>query len=282
MRLALTAWTCLPMVALMTAACLAGSIATSPGRKSAEQTPYDPTPWTPRTGSAVGATASAVTKEHAVLQGLRWLKESQNTNGSWGSAANELDAATGAAVLAFLGNGETGHLTVTVKNQGSVALTGVTATITSTNAKLTFPACSTIQIGSVAAHSEGSGSIPVALTGAAGIETSDLTIALNDPALGLAGAVNVKKTTPLNYDVKPNASTFSSFEPEANGWSVIGTTPKLGDVFNWERREMSPIHHTFAATDSNAPTDTSLVSPLMHVGTDTIYSPINKVIANPA
>lgn len=42
--------------------------------------------------------------EKAVLAGLRWLKEHQNGDGSWGEA--ERSAMTGLAMLAFLGHGE--------------------------------------------------------------------------------------------------------------------------------------------------------------------------------
>ena len=43
--------------------------------------------------------------EEAVLKGLRWLKEHQNPDGSWGPAYQ--GAMTGFALLAFLGHGET-------------------------------------------------------------------------------------------------------------------------------------------------------------------------------
>lgn len=43
----------------------------------------------------------------AVIQGLRWLQQSQNKDGSWGAGTDDLDATTGIAVLAFLGHGET-------------------------------------------------------------------------------------------------------------------------------------------------------------------------------
>ena len=50
--------------------------------------------------------ASMVTNEQAAIQGLRWLRDSQNKDGSWGTT-NDLDAATGVAVAAFLGHRDT-------------------------------------------------------------------------------------------------------------------------------------------------------------------------------
>jgi hypothetical protein len=43
----------------------------------------------------------------AVNRGLRWLRDSQNKDGSWGADTNELRAATGLALLAFFARGET-------------------------------------------------------------------------------------------------------------------------------------------------------------------------------
>jgi hypothetical protein len=46
--------------------------------------------------------------ENAVLRGLRWLKDHQNTDGSWGNhSRNNFPAYTGMALLAFLAHGET-------------------------------------------------------------------------------------------------------------------------------------------------------------------------------
>lgn len=45
--------------------------------------------------------------ERAVLKGLRWLKDHQNPDGSWGKIANFSPALTALATLAFLAHGET-------------------------------------------------------------------------------------------------------------------------------------------------------------------------------
>lgn len=43
----------------------------------------------------------------AIGNGLRWLRDSQNKDGSWGAETNALAAETGLALLAFLARGET-------------------------------------------------------------------------------------------------------------------------------------------------------------------------------
>ena len=43
----------------------------------------------------------------AAIRGLRWLQQTQNADGSWGAGADDLEASTGLAVLAFLGHGDT-------------------------------------------------------------------------------------------------------------------------------------------------------------------------------
>lgn len=42
-----------------------------------------------------------------IANGLRWLQNSQNKDGSWGTDTNALEAETGLALLAFLARGET-------------------------------------------------------------------------------------------------------------------------------------------------------------------------------
>lgn len=54
-----------------------------------------------------GVKSSARAPSDAVIRGLRWLQQSQNKDGSWGTGTDDLDATTGIAVLAFLGHGET-------------------------------------------------------------------------------------------------------------------------------------------------------------------------------
>jgi hypothetical protein len=44
--------------------------------------------------------------DHAIDRGLRWLQHEQNTDGSWGSNADESHVITGLAVLAYLGHGQ--------------------------------------------------------------------------------------------------------------------------------------------------------------------------------
>lgn len=68
--------------------------------------------WKGRSASARGNSLDSASgigdrTEIAVLRGLRWLVSCQNKDGAWGEKAEELEASTGLALLAFIGHGET-------------------------------------------------------------------------------------------------------------------------------------------------------------------------------
>ncbi len=58
--------------------------------------------------TAPSQTETTVNMIRARQQGLQWLEHSQNKDGSWGVGADEIPAATGLALLAFVWHGETG------------------------------------------------------------------------------------------------------------------------------------------------------------------------------
>ena len=58
-------------------------------------------------GSAAGHKSVSRVTAAATANGLRWLRDSQNANGSWGMDTNALTAETGLSLLAFLAHGDT-------------------------------------------------------------------------------------------------------------------------------------------------------------------------------
>ncbi len=68
-------------------------------------TPYNKTPEGIKKGMKVHGAPKG--SDLIVQKGLRWLRDHQNQDGSWGEDKNRLPAFTGMALLAFLGHGET-------------------------------------------------------------------------------------------------------------------------------------------------------------------------------
>jgi hypothetical protein len=174
-----------------------------------------------------------------------------------------------------LDNGETGRLSITLKNQGPNNVNQVTLTVTSSNPNVTFPDGNVIAFPPVQKDGEGTGSIRVALNGAAGIETTNFQIAVSSPELGLPGPLYVGSEHRLNYDEQPQGSATETLEGATSGWSINGDLVALPNVDAWQRRSLSPVSHVWWGPDNNGQTDGQkaslpdeqiLTSPVMNVG----------------
>ncbi len=73
----------------------------------------------------------------------------------------------------MLDNGETGTLFLTFTNQGPNNLNQIELTVTSTNPHVTFPFGTTVKFPPLQKAGNSTGSIRVALNGAAGLEAAD-------------------------------------------------------------------------------------------------------------
>ena len=85
----------------------------------------------------------------------------------------------------MLDNGETGRLTVTLKNQGPNNVNHVTLTLSSSNPHVTFPDGNCCSFRPVQKFGESTDSIRVALNGAVGVEATDFQISIAASELGL-------------------------------------------------------------------------------------------------
>jgi len=168
-----------------------------------------------------------------------------------------------------LDNGETGHLTITLHNDGTIALNNISATITSTNPNVTFPNGNAINFPVAAGGGDTTAAVTVALNGAAGIQQIDFNIAFTDPALNLPLAVNALASFRANTDEIPNASANDDVEANNSTWTIAGTPQSLPDTVSWQRRQITPLEHRWAGVDSNVASDESLISPVLQVGTGT-------------
>jgi hypothetical protein len=173
-----------------------------------------------------------------------------------------------------LDNGETGNLTVTLMNQGPNNVNQVTLTLTSSNPNVTFPNGNVVAFPPVQKNGTSTGTILLAVNGAAGIETTDLQIAVASPELS-AGPLNVGSTYRVNYDEAPQGTATESVESANHGWSITGDMTTMPNIEAWQRRSLSPVQHVWWGPDNNGQTDgvkadlpdeQILTSPTMSVG----------------
>jgi hypothetical protein len=174
-----------------------------------------------------------------------------------------------------LDNGETGTLFLTFANQGPNNLNQIELTVTSTNPNVTFPFGTTVKFPPLQKAGTSTGSIRVALNGAAGLEAADFQIAIVAPELELPSGLNVTATHRVNYNEVLGSSATDSIESPNHGWTVSGNAVALPNVTSWQRRAISPTQHVWSGPDNNGqvddrkpslPDEQILTSPLLQVG----------------
>ncbi|HET8797297.1 MAG TPA: hypothetical protein VFO89_06410, partial [Thermoanaerobaculia bacterium] len=110
-----------------------------------------------------------------------------------------------------LDNGETGNLTVTLKNQGPNNVNHVSITVTSTNPNVSFPQGNVLAFPPVQKNDVSTGSIRVAVNGAAGLAAADFALAIESPELAVP-PFNVVTTHRVNYDAVAASSATETVE----------------------------------------------------------------------
>jgi large repetitive protein len=163
-----------------------------------------------------------------------------------------------------LDSGETGTLTIMLKNTGNGSLSATTATVTSTNPALTFSGGGSISFPASQPFQTVSAGIHVTLGSVSGLQSLPLTISFNDPGFAIPGAVTVPSAQRGNYDDVPNQSATDDVESASPKWTP-GGNPALDTSGPWQRFEATPSDHRWLGPDSNAPADQYLMSPVLNV-----------------
>jgi hypothetical protein len=174
-----------------------------------------------------------------------------------------------------LDNGETGTLTVSLINQGPNNVNKGTLTVTSDNPHVTFPKGNKVGIKPMNKGATVATGIPVALSGASGIENVTFTVAIDAPELALATPYTVTSSFRVNYDEVANGSATETFEEANPSWTIVGDPTDAPNVYSWQRRTLAFDNHVAYGPDNNGqeddtkgsvPGEQSLVSPVLSVG----------------
>lgn len=167
---------------------------------------------------------------------------------------------TNCNVDGFLTNGERGIISVTLRNTGPISLSATTATLTSDNPHVTFPAGNVITFPpSQPFGSASTGSLPVVLSGAVGVEAVTFSIAYTDPDLLLVGPPLVTGGFRINDASVASSSATDDVESPLTSWTATAAPT------TWTRVAVGPQDHRWHGPDLGGVTDLSLVSPALQV-----------------
>jgi hypothetical protein len=162
-----------------------------------------------------------------------------------------------------LDSGDTGKLTVTIKNVGTSSLINTTATITSSTPGVSFPNGNVINMPASDPVATVSGSLNVAYAaGIAGVQQLDFSIEIYDPTLG--------GTRTTSYSVRANtnailASTATETVEHTASPFTISYNNAFANLKPWGRKETAALQHVFHVDDAAGPNDQYLTSPVFTV-----------------
>ncbi|HEX7828720.1 MAG TPA: M36 family metallopeptidase, partial [Thermoanaerobaculia bacterium] len=162
-----------------------------------------------------------------------------------------------------LDSGDTGKLTVVIKNVGTSALVNTVATITSSTPGVSFPNGNSFPLPASDPVATVSGSVNVAYAaGIAGAQQLDFSISVYDPTLG------TPRTT--NWSVRANtnaipASTATETVEHTSSPFTFTYNNTLPNLKPWARKEVSAMQHVFHVDDADGANDQYLTSPVFTV-----------------
>lgn len=165
----------------------------------------------------------------------------------------------------ILDNGETGRLTITLRNTGTGALNQTTAAVTSTTSGVTISNGAKVAFAPSQPQGTTTGSAEVSLVGVAGATPVEFTIQFTDPALAVQGGITRVVALRTNYDVVANASTTDDVEGPTTAWTV-SRDPALGSSSPFQIQQATATNRRWFGPNPPEPEDEHLVSPPLQVG----------------
>ena len=164
-----------------------------------------------------------------------------------------------------LDNGETGTLTVSLRNVGTTTLSASTSSVSTSNAKVSFPSGASVNLPMSVPGQTLSFTLPIKLLGAVGVETTNITVAVNDPGFAVAGPVTLLSGFRINADQKANQSATDNVESTHTVWTT-GTSAAIPVAAAlWRRIELGATDHRWLGPDVGGAQLNWLQSPPLNV-----------------
>lgn len=161
----------------------------------------------------------------------------------------------------ILDMGEKGLLHVSVKNTGGTALSGTTASASSTNPMVVFPLGNSVNLPASAVGQTVSGTIQVVLnSGASGMQGMPFTVSYDDPGLYVAGPRTASYDIAGNANNLPATSASDDVESPTPAWTATNTGGSP-----WSRVADTPLAHHWNGPDNGGVSDILLTSPPLQV-----------------
>ena len=159
----------------------------------------------------------------------------------------------------YLDEGETGILTITVRNTGAINLSSTTGTVSSTNPAITFPGGTSLSFSSSVPLGLATATIPVGLQGSTALAVANFQVSFGDPAQ----STPQPQTGSASFYVRADqsASATETFEAMQLAWpnhSTVAGSP-------WQRLELTPTSHALFGPDPAVLADQSVESPNLNV-----------------
>lgn len=208
---------------------------------------------------------------------------SETMVGTVESTAQGSDIAVGAASLgvptgcdadAVLDQGETAKLTFDLVNTGFAALNAVTATVSSSNPQISFPAGNVATVANIPLFAKRQAQIPVRLS--AGVDPNSpitLTITPDAPGINSPPGLTSSVSTYVNFDDVPAVSSTETFDGRQNGWVGVRESAGFGDARWAQQIEAGKFY--WHGPDLNIQTVTWTQSPQMATGPGALTLTIN-------
>jgi hypothetical protein len=217
--------------------------------------------WAAFAGRGLGGLAKAPPRDAA---GNRPVVEDFSIGGAFDLSNLSLDAVRPSCDDdGTLDVGETGAVTVHVRNLGTVPLVGATLTVSSTSAALQFPSGPSVTLPDVAPLDTLDVTVPAQLADdARGLLTFDVTARLR-----AARFTDDEVTAEFrcNYDVIPASSTNDDVEAPQTAWTAT-SSPAQGPATTFRRERLTATQHVWWAPSPLGTSDLWLISPPLDVG----------------
>jgi Fungalysin metallopeptidase (M36) len=164
----------------------------------------------------------------------------------------------------WLDNGETGTLTVTLRNAALASLSGAAGSVTTSTPGVTLPRGGALRFGPSSQFGTTSASVDVKLDDALGITALQFVVSFGDSAeRAAANSVNVAFRG--NVAEMNGVATTDTVESSQTLWSVDHDAALTG-AWPWRRAEISPLEHVWFGPNPESPADVFLISPPIQVG----------------